>query len=262
MTRSLAIVAAAGALTGALIGPVYGWHPALVTAGLVVAVSAVGLALAHWLARRRSPLPLRGRFAVVIGTALGVILATVLATAELMFLSNHDALLISAITLAAALVALRAAQVATAGVAPEVESIRDALRDVGAGERERRVSAVAAAELVELADAANTMIEQLGREERRRDAAEAARRNLVAAVSHDLRTPMAALRVMVDAIEDGLVDEATLSRYLAGMRTHVTALGSMIDVLFELSRLEAGDLEWSIGVGRCTASHRVARLIS
>jgi signal transduction histidine kinase len=52
---------------------------------------------------------------------------------------------------------------------------------------------------------------------------------------------------MVDAIEDNLVDAETLARYLATMRTHVTALGSMIDDLFELSRLEAGDLEWSMG---------------
>jgi signal transduction histidine kinase len=247
MTRSLLIVIAAGALTGAIIGPVYGAHPALVTAGIVVAVSAIGLGLAHWLARRRAGRPLRSRFAVVVGIAVGVILATVLATAELMFVSDHDALLLAAIVLAAALVALRAARVASAGVVREVESIRDALRAVGGGEREQRVEASAAAELAELAAAANAMIEQLGEEEKRRDAAESARRDLVAAVSHDLRTPMAALRLMVDAIEDGLVDEATLARYLAGMRTHVAALGSMIDDLFELSRLEAGDLEWSIG---------------
>ena len=54
---------------------------------------------------------------------------------------------------------------------------------------------------------------------------------------------------MVDAIEDDLVDDETLPRYLATMRTHVAALGSMIDDLFELSRLEAGDLEWSIEPG-------------
>jgi signal transduction histidine kinase len=91
------------------------------------------------------------------------------------------------------------------------------------------------------------MIEQLREEERRRDAADSARRNLVAAISHDLRTPMAALRLMVEAIEDDLVDEDTLRRYLRRMRTHVAALGSMVDDLFELSRLEAGDLQWSIG---------------
>jgi signal transduction histidine kinase len=246
MKRSLLIVAAAGALAGAIIGPVYGAHPALVTAALLTGVSAAGLAVAHVAAQRRSRRPLRSRFGFVIGTAVGVILLTVLLTAELMFVSNHDALMVSAIVLGAALVALRAAQVASTGLADEVESIRDALRAVGTGEREQRVHASAAAELADLADAANTMIGQLAEEERRRDAADSARRKLVAAISHDLRTPMTALRLMVDAIEDGLVDEQTLTRYLAGMRTHVAALGSMIDDLFELSRLEAGDLEWSL----------------
>jgi signal transduction histidine kinase len=246
MIRSLLIGLAAGALTAAIIGPVYGGHPAVVTGGLVAGVSTAGLGVAHWVSRRRSRWALRNHFGVAVATAVGVILVTVLAGAELMFVSNHDALMISAIVIAAALVALRAAQVASASVVGEVQSIRDALRAVGAGDREQRVQAAAAAELAELADSANTMIGQLAEEERRRDAADSARRNLVAAISHDLRTPMTALAVMVDAIEDGLVDQATLERYLATMRTHITALGSMIDDLFELSRLEAGDLEWSI----------------
>jgi signal transduction histidine kinase len=244
---SLLIGLGAGALTAAIIGPVYGAGPGAVTGGLVAGISALGLAIAHWVAGRRTRWALRNQFRVVIATAVGVILITVLAAAELMFVSNHDALVISAIVVVAALVALRAAQVASASVVAEVQSVRDALRAVGAGERQQRVQAGAAAELAELADAANAMIARLAEEERRRDAADTARRNLVAAISHDLRTPMAALTVMVDAIEDGLVDEETRARYLATMRTHVAALGSMIDDLFELSRLQAGDLQWSIG---------------
>jgi len=246
MTRSGLATVAAGVLAAALIWPVYGSHAALVTAGLVAGVSAVGLAGAHWLALRPSRALLRSRFDVVVATAVAVILVTVLATAELMFVSNHDALMVSAIVLAAALVALRAGQVASERVVAEVGQIRDALRAVGRGERDQRVSARAAAELSELADDANAMIAQLAAEESRRDAADSARRNLVAAISHDLRTPITALRVMVDAIEDGLVDDAGRERYLAAMRTHVTALAGMIDDLFELSRLEAGDLEWSV----------------
>jgi signal transduction histidine kinase len=246
MKRSLLIVVVAGALAGAMIAPVYGAHPALVTAGLLAAVSAAGLAVAHRTARRGLRRPLRSRFSFVIGTAVGIILLTVLVAAELMFVSNHDALLISAIVLGTALVAVRAARVASAGLEDEVGSIRDALRAVASGQREPRVEASAAAELAELAEEANTMIARLAEEERRRAAADSARRNLVAAISHDLRTPMTALRLMVESIEDGLVDEQTLTRYLATMRTHVGALGSMIDDLFELSRLEAGDLEWSL----------------
>ena len=175
-----------------------------------------------------------------------MILASVLAAAELMFVSNHDALMVSAIVLAAALVALRAARVASARLVAEVASIRDVLRAVGRGEREPRAEAGAASELADLAVEANTMIERLAQEERRRDAADSARRNLVASISHDLRTPMTALQLMFDAIDDDLVDAETLARYIATMRTHVTALGSMIDDLFELSRLEAGDIEWSM----------------
>jgi signal transduction histidine kinase len=246
MMRSLATVAAAAALAAVIVGPVYGTEAGFVTAGLIAAVSVLGLAVAHRLAGDWPARPLRARFDVVIATAIGIILATVFVAAELMFLSNHDALVIGAIALAAALVALRAARVTSAGVVRDVGALRDALAAVGAGERDRRVQAAAAAELAELADAASRMIEQLAGEETRRDAAESARRKLVASISHDLRTPLASLGLMLAAIEDELVDDATRRRYLATMHTHVKALGSLVDDLFELSRLEAGDLDWSI----------------
>ena len=146
--------------------------------------------------------------------AVGLILVTVLAAAELMFVSNHDALMISAITLAAGLVALRASQVASP--AWPRRSARCATRCArSAGASEICVWAPRPAELAELADAANSMIDTLDEQERRRDAAETARRDLVAAISHDLRTPMTALGLMVEAIGDGLVDERTMHGYLA-----------------------------------------------
>jgi signal transduction histidine kinase len=246
MTRSLAAVAVAAALVFGIVAPVYGGHDALLTSALVAAVSAGGLAVAHVVAAQRRGWSLRRRFAIAIVTAVAVVIATVLAGAELMFVSDHDALMISAIVLAAAVVALRAARVTSEQVVDEVGQIRDALRAVGEGSRSARVDAVAAAELAELAAAVTIMTEQLAHEEARRDAAESARRNLVAAASHDLRTPMTALRLLTEAIEDDIVDEATRRRYLATMRTHLAALGALIDDLFELSRLEAGDLEWSI----------------
>lgn len=89
-------------------------------------------------------------------------------------------------------------------------------------------------------------IAALAERERARAAAEATRRQLVAAVSHDLRTPIASLRLLVEAVDDGIVDGETRRRYLAGMKTHIHSLSAMIDDLFELSRIEAGDIDWSM----------------
>ena len=78
------------------------------------------------------------------------------------------------------------------------------------------------------------------------DDAERMRRDLIAAVSHDLRTPITSLRLLTDAIADDVVDDATRRAYLAQMSTHVNALSALIDDLFELSRLEAGEIAWSL----------------
>jgi signal transduction histidine kinase len=82
-------------------------------------------------------------------------------------------------------------------------------------------------------------------EERMRRQVEDARRGLVAAASHDLRTPLASLRLLVEAIDDGVAG-ADRDRYLAEIRTHVAVLSDLIDDLFELSRIEAGDISWTM----------------
>jgi signal transduction histidine kinase len=75
----------------------------------------------------------------------------------------------------------------------------------------------------------------------RTTALEASRREWVTWVSHDLRTPLAGLRAMAEALEDGVVnDRPTVERYHATMRREVERLATMVDDLFELSRLQAG----------------------
>jgi len=72
------------------------------------------------------------------------------------------------------------------------------------------------------------------------------RRELFAAVSHDLRTPITALRLLATAIDDEVVEDAKRREYAARMNTHVRALSALIDDLFDLTRLEAKELEWSM----------------
>jgi signal transduction histidine kinase len=77
----------------------------------------------------------------------------------------------------------------------------------------------------------------------RERAAEVSRRELVAWVSHDLRTPLAGLRAMAEALEDGVVSEpAQVAAYHASLRREADRLAGMVDDLFELSRIQAGAL--------------------
>jgi signal transduction histidine kinase len=246
MTRSLLVLAAAAAIAAAIVAPAHGAGPALVTAALVAGLGAPALVAAHTLASRRRFTSLRRQFALSAAVVVGVILIAVLAASQLMFVSEHDALLVSAIVLGAGLVALRVGDLVARGVARDVGAVSSGLEAVGRGERGVRLRSTARDEIGALARSADSMAEQLAEGERARGASEAARRQLVASVSHDLRTPIASLRLLVEAVDDGIVDESTRRRYLATMQTHIGSLSAMIDDLFELSRIEAGDIEWSM----------------
>jgi len=77
---------------------------------------------------------------------------------------------------------------------------------------------------------------------------EASRRELVAWVSHDLRTPLAGLRAMAEALEDGVVrDPETVSDYHRRIRVETDRMAVLVDDLFELSRINAGALRLSVG---------------
>ena len=186
------------------------------------------------------------QFALAVAVAVAPVLVALVVIGLLMVVSDHTAGLVAAIVLAAGAVAIIAAKLIADGIRGDVEAISSGLEAVGAGERETRIKTAARDELAQLAAAANAMIDQLREEESARDQSDAALRNLVAAVSHDLRTPITSLRLLAEAVEDEIVDEQTRASYLVRMRTHIDALSVLIDDLFELSRLEAGDIRWTL----------------
>jgi signal transduction histidine kinase len=70
------------------------------------------------------------------------------------------------------------------------------------------------------------------------------RQDLITAISHDLRTPLASLRAMAEAIDEGVVDDPeTMRRYAAEMRRSTGSLATLVDDLFELVQLEPEAIE-------------------
>ena len=237
--RALTLVLLAATATALVIaaGNGHGTVEALV---ILLALGAIAMAVAELLAARRHAIgSLRRQALLAVVVAVALVLAAVAAFAEVMLVSAHDALIIGLASGFAGLVGIIAGRRVLAGALDDVDRLRDGLAAVGDGRRDVTIAAGGNDELAELAGDANAMIARLAAEE-------GARRSLIASVSHDLRTPLTSLRLLAAAVEDDIGDAAERAGYLASMRVHVDALGALVDDLFELSRLEAGDITWTM----------------
>ena len=200
-----------------------------------VAVGLFGL-LAGWALRHRS---LRWQLAVVGVVTTLTILVAVQAISRRMLISDHDRQVVLIVTTAAAVVSLAVALVLATALVRWSQSLREDVRRVGAGGSmvaERRGPAEFQDLAADLASAHQRLAEAREREQR----LEESRRELVSWVSHDLRTPLAGIRVMAEALEDGIARDPT--RYHRQIRGEVDRMVLMVDDLFELSRIHAGQL--------------------
>jgi signal transduction histidine kinase len=248
--RTLALVvaiAAAGALGTLVVARAVGMHGSdlahlmslVAPAALVTIVAAFG---ARWLLGRTS---LRQRFVAVALTATTAALANLVVLTSQMFVERHDATLVMVLVLystgagvVAALVLARSSSAAIARLGRTAKQLGDGALEVRVGPLE------AGPELDTLGRTLDTMADRLQRAQEREREIEASRRDLITAVSHDLRTPLSSLRAMVEAIDDRVVrDPASLQRYAGEMRRSVNQLVDMVDDLFELTQLDAGAIE-------------------
>ncbi|MBL0746300.1 sensor histidine kinase [Nocardioides baculatus] len=207
----------------------------LVAIGSGVAVGLAGL-LAGWLLRHRS---LRWQLAVVGVVTTLTVLVGVQAISRQMLISDHDRSVVLIVTSAAAVVSLAVALVLATALVRWSQSLREEVRRVGDGGAVvagRHGPAEFQGLASDLADANRRLAEAREREQRLEDS----RRELVSWVSHDLRTPLAGIRAMAEALEDGVAVEP--SRYHRQIRGEVDRMVLMVDDLFELSRIHAGQL--------------------
>src|SRR5204862_3690326 len=140
---------------------------------------------------------------------------------------------ILAVAAASASTALVAALVVGAGIARRIRGLEAAAEALAGGELKARAPIAAPRELAHLGTAFNAMASSI---EELFDA----RRQLVAWASHDLRTPVASIQAMLEAVEDGV---ASIDEYLPALNQQTQTLAILIDDLFELARIDAGALE-------------------
>lgn len=200
--------------------------------GTAVAVGAVTLAVGLVAVVLLRLLPsLRLQLAGLAALSVCLPLASVLLSGWVAFHMGDDVKIL-AVSTASATVAIVAGLILARSIVQSVERVRDASALVAAGDLTVRAPQTGPAEVAELAASFNEMAAGL---ERLFDA----RRELVAWASHDLRTPLANMQAMLEALEDGLVAAGPTVPVL---REQVTLLTTLVDDLFELARIDAGAL--------------------
>lgn len=168
----------------------------------------------------------------------------VFVTARLMFASDHDLRLATVLLIFAGGIATALGYFLATALSEKIQWVDRAATAIAEGKRDVRVEVVGSDELARLGDTFNKMAARLEAAERQQHETEQLRRNLLAWIGHDLRTPLASIRALVEALTDGYVTEpAKAQRYLRTVQRDAASLSSLIDELFEMAQIEAGGLQ-------------------
>ncbi len=206
----------------------------MITFAIIVALATLGAGLAAAVVIRRLP-TLRLELVGLSLLAVFLPLAAVLLSGVVMFNSGHD-LTILAVAAASSAAAIIAALALARWIHGSLDQLGNSAREFAHGDLTARAPEEGPKEVVELARSFNQMgtsIEQLFD----------ARQELVAWASHDLRTPLASIQAMLEALEDGLAEP---DQYLPAIQSQVEKMSGLVDDLFELARIDAGVLTFEL----------------
>jgi signal transduction histidine kinase len=218
------------------------WTVSYTVAAIALLAAVAGLVAVRLLAAR----PIATILVVIAAVTVSATAAGFLVIGKEMFISRSDLDLVMAVTVIAGIAGFAVSVLVGRRVAAASRLLLRAVQEVGRSGEYYKPAAVLPAELAGLSDALSQAHGRLAEARDRERALETSRRELVAWVSHDLRTPLAGLRAMAEALEDGVVaDRQTVSSYHCQIRKETDRLTLMIDDLFELSRIHAGALRLS-----------------
>ena len=188
-------------------------------AGIAAVAAAAGMVVLRLLAARS----VATSITVVAGVTVAATLVGVVVISMEMFISGQDRDVVLAVVVIAGIAGLAVALLLGRRVSAASRLMLGAVQEVARGGEYRPPQAVLPAELAGLSAELATAHRLLAESWERERALESSRRELVAWVSHDLRTPLAGLRAMAEALEDGVVtDQLTISRYHAQIGREAT----------------------------------------
>ena len=183
------------------------------------------------------------RWTLLGGYALASILTffNVWFSAQMMFASQHDLLLAIILLVFAGGMAMVLGYFLSNTVTERIHGLKEAAEKLAKGDLKTRVPIQGKDEVSALANTFNQMAEQLQAADQKQRDLDNMRRDLIAWVSHDLQTPLASMRAILEAITDGVVDDPdTVKRYLNIAQRDVRNLSGLIDDLFQMAQLDAG----------------------
>lgn len=165
-------------------------------------------------------------------------------SAQMMFASQHDLLLAIVLLVFAGGMAMALGYFLSSTITDRVHQLRGAAEQLAEGDLKTRVPVQGRDEVAALAQTFNKMAEQLEAADAKQRELEKMRADLIAWVGHDLQTPLASIRAILEALADGVVDEPeTVKRYLITAQRDVRSLSALIDDLFQMAQLNAGGFQ-------------------
>jgi signal transduction histidine kinase len=199
------------------------------------------------------------RLALLGGYALASLLTiiNVWFAARQMFASQHDLQLGAILLIFSTGIAMLLGYFVSSAITRRIQSLQDAAEQLAKGDLTARAPVEGRDEVAVLAASFNHMAERLQEADRKQRELDQLRRDLVAWASHDLQTPLTAIRVQIEALADGIVDDpATVQRYLLTTKRQVNGLSLLLDDLFQVAQLDAGGL--TIQPAECSLSDLIS----
>ena len=186
---------------------------------------------------------LRWSMLVTVFTTVTLVFVNVWATAQLMFINNHDFILTTALLIFGGLTAIVFGWFIANRIASKLQIVSNAIEQLAKGDLSVHIKVTGSDEVSKLAKMLNWTVDSLAEIEEEKKRTEALRRDLIAWISHDLRTPLTAVQASLEAIADDIVTEPdAVKDYVQNSLGELDNLRLLIDDLFAIAQIDAGHM--------------------